>query len=140
MSHTRQRPLILFRKYCFGPRTCSRIPYVACPSPNPDRQGCKWGFGSTFFDSRYFKGVISIKNKRKTGQVLQNKVHLRVASLGTSIFLILFMQLIFFSQWCLSNKVEAICLPYMALLILKFTCTQLTSTFKLWYFVPLTFW
>lgn len=120
--------LILFRKYCFGPRTCLRIPYVACPTPNPDRQGCKWGFGSTFFDSRYFKGVISLKNQRKTGQVLQHKVHLRVASLGTSIPD--FVLLIFFHTDASAIKKTGY-LPYMAFLILKFTCTQLTSTFKL---------
>nr|XP_022315244.1 uncharacterized protein LOC111119401 isoform X2 [Crassostrea virginica] len=70
----------LYGKHCISLNACSRIPNIACPFQTADKQECRWYFGSTVFDSRFFRGQMFVRNKR-ADQVLRHDIHLQVASL-----------------------------------------------------------
>ena len=95
-----------FRKHCISLNACSRIPNIACPFQTADKQECRWYFGSTVFDSRFFRGQMFVRNKR-ADQVLRHDIHLQVASLGTCSCIPMFSLCCTHLPVCLNNKIKS---------------------------------
>ncbi|XP_062616763.1 uncharacterized protein LOC134278365 isoform X2 [Saccostrea cucullata] len=69
----------LYGKHCFGVRTCKKSVFIKCPSLSPNQ--CRWHFGSSNFDSRYFRVILLLRNLKLKDSILRSSFWLEVENL-----------------------------------------------------------